>query len=87
MKNITLLPTDRDTLNPVLVRLNCLALACLEEKYDSKIYLAKKYEQWVFSGVENPIMAKVVISDSAYENLKKSGVIDQTQVKMPEQSQ
>jgi len=81
MKSISIIPVESQTQNPVLIRMNCLAIACLDERYADKIPLAAYYEEWVLSGKAKEY-GKVVISDSSFADLKKSGVIDETQVFM-----
>jgi hypothetical protein len=79
MKNMNIIPVESKTHNPVLIRMNCLALACLDDVHANKISLAIEYEKWVYSGKAQNY-ANVAIGDSAYSDLKKSGVFDSTQV-------
>jgi|GEM_PF-5930012 hypothetical protein len=79
MQSINIIFVGSKTQNPVLIRMNCLAHACLDERYSNKISLAIEYEKWVYSG-EATNYANVAIGNSAYSSLKKSGVFDPTQI-------
>lgn len=48
--SINLISPERMVLNPKIVRLNCLAMALLNEEMFDKISLAQDYEYWVHSG-------------------------------------
>jgi hypothetical protein len=82
MSGVNIIPVESKTQNPILIRMNCLALACMDGRVENKISLAKDYEDWVFSG-EAPIYANVAISKSALSDLQKSGEVDETQVAIP----
>lgn len=48
--SLSLLDVKGDVLNLNLVRLDCLILACLDEKPFRKVDLAKEYYEWVMNG-------------------------------------
>ena len=50
MKNINIIPCESQLINPVLIRMNCLALAVSDETHASPLITAQLYYDWVIKG-------------------------------------
>jgi hypothetical protein len=50
-RQINIIPCDEKGVSLELIRLNCLALACLESKQHNKADLAYVYYIWVMEGL------------------------------------
>ena len=55
---------DNLVFNPKMVRMNCLALACINEQAYDKIAIAESYNHWVLTGERMETKLKLEISDS-----------------------
>ena len=75
MRTISIIPVESPTQNPVLIRMNCLALACLDGRIGDKISLAEDYEYWIFFGKKRYIEAKVAESPHGKSEIEKSGEV------------